>query len=221
MKRKIKMSKGEKVYITSVYVFVTIFCLFCLYPFLLIIGSSLELESNLTTYGYTIIPKQLTWNAYKTVLGDIQIYQAYGVTIATTVAGTILSMFLTLTMAYPLSVKKVKYRNHIMLFLYFTMLFNGGLVPSYLLISRTLQLSDTIWVLILPMAFNTWNMILMRNFFQSVPAELSEAAYMDGANDFQILWKVILPVSKPGIATISLFYALGFWNQWFLSLIHI
>jgi multiple sugar transport system permease protein/putative aldouronate transport system permease protein len=101
------------------------------------------------------------------------------------------------------------------------MLFGGGLIPTYLLISRTLQLKNNIFVLILPVAFAAWNMFLMRNFFRGIPKELSESAYMDGANDLQILGKIILPVSVPGIATISLFYALGYWNQWFNAMLYI
>lgn len=218
---KIKKSKGEILYDIVVYVLVTLFCIFCLLPFLMIIGSSLETEANISRFGYTIIPREFSLEAYKVVLGDSQIYKSYMVTIFTTVIGTIISMLLTITLAYPLSLKKLKFRNTIMFFVYFTMLFNGGLVPTYLLISKTLNLSDNIWVLILPIAFSAWNMILMRNFFNSVPVELSESAYIDGANDFQILRKVVLPVAVPGIATISLFYALGYWNQWFNARLYI
>jgi multiple sugar transport system permease protein/putative aldouronate transport system permease protein len=220
-KSSIKKSRGEKIFDILVYTFVTLFCLFCLFPFVLILGSSFETEANLSKFGYSMIPKDFTLTAYKIVLGDAQIFKAYGVTIFTTVVGTLVSMFLTITMAYPLSLKKVKFRNPIMFFIYFTMLFNGGLVPSYLLISKTLKLSDNIWVLILPMAFSAWNMILMRNFFNTVPTELSESAYIDGANDMQILWKVVLPVAVPGIATISMFYALTYWNQWFGARLYI
>ncbi|MBE5867280.1 MAG: carbohydrate ABC transporter permease, partial [Lachnospiraceae bacterium] len=162
-----------------------------------------------------------TTTAYKTVLGDNQIYSAYAVTIFTTVVGTVVSMLFTITMAYPLSLKKVKYRNVFTFYAYFTMLFNGGLVPSYLLISKTLDMKNNIFVLILPVAFSAWNMFLMRNFFAGIPVELAESAYMDGANDFQILRKIILPVSVPGIATISLFYALMYWNQWFNAMLYL
>ncbi len=220
-KRVIKKSKGEKIFDIIVYVFVTLFCLYCLFPFVMILGNSFETEANLTKYGYTLIPRNFTLTAYKMVLGDSQIFKAYGVTIFTTFAGTLISMLLTVTMAYPLSLKKLKFRNPIIFFVYFTMLFNGGLVPSYLLITKTLKLSDNIWALILPMAFSAWNMILMRNFFNTVPTELSESAYIDGANDMQILWKVVLPVAVPGIATISMFYALSYWNQWFNARLYI
>ncbi len=192
----IRKSKGEMVFEVVVYAIATIFCIYCLFPFAIILGSSFETEANFAVYGFPIIPRDFTLQAYKVVLGDVQIFRAYGVTIFTTVAGTVFSMFLT-------------------------MLFGGGLVPSYLLITKNLGLKDNILVLILPVAFGAWNMFLMRNFFNGIPHELSESAYMDGANDFQILWKIVLPVSVPGIATLSLFYALGYWNQWFNAMLYL
>lgn len=218
---KIKKSRGEKIFDIVIYTIATVFCLYCLFPFGIILGSSFETEANFATYGFPIIPRDFNLKAYKMVLGDSQIFRAYGVTIFTTAAGTLFSMLLTITMAYPLSLKKIKFRNVVTFFVYFTMLFGGGLVPSYLLISKTLGMKDNILVLILPVAFGAWNMFLMRNFFNGLPSELSESAYMDGANDFQILFKIILPVSVPGIATISLFYALGYWNQWFNAMLYI
>ncbi len=218
---QIKKSRGEKVFDFVIYAIAAIFCIYCLYPFAIILGSSFETETNFALYGFPIIPKDFTTKAYQMVLGDSQIFKAYGVTIFTTVVGTLFSMFLTVTMAYPLSLKKLRFRNAITFYVYFTMLFGGGLVPSYLLISRTLGMKDSIWVLIIPVAFGAWNMFLMRNFFNGIPPELAESAYVDGANDMQILWKIILPVSVPGIATISLFYALGYWNQWFNAMLYI
>lgn len=220
-KKRKKKSGNEMIFEVIVYSIATLFCLFCLFPFAIILGSSFETESNFAIHGFPIIPKDFSLKAYQMVLGDSQIFKAYGVTIFTTVAGTLFSMFLTITMAYPLSLKKVKYRNVITFFAYFTMLFGGGLVPTYLLISKTLDLKNNILVLILPVAFSAWNMFLMRNFFAGIPKELSESAYIDGANDIQILWKIILPVSVPGIATISLFYALGYWNQWFNAMLYL
>ena len=219
--RRIRKSGGEILFEIVVYAIADLFCIYCLFPFAIILGSSFETESNFATYGFPIIPKDFTLQAYKMVLGDSQIFKAYGVTIFTTAAGTLFSMLLTITMAYPLSLKKIKFRNAITFFVYFTMLFGGGLVPTYLLISKTLDMKNNIFVLILPVAFSAWNMFLMRNFFAGIPHELSESAYVDGANDIQILRKIILPVSVPGIATLSLFYALGYWNQWFNAMLYI
>jgi multiple sugar transport system permease protein/putative aldouronate transport system permease protein len=203
------------------YVIAAAFCVYCIVPFAVVIGSSFETEANFARYGFPVIPKDFTLKAYKTVLGDGQIFKAYGVTIFTTIVGTFFSMFLTVTMAYPLSLKKLRFRNPVNFFIYFTMLFGGGLVPTYLLITRTLGLKNNILVLILPVAFSAWNTFLLRNFFSSIPKELSESAYMDGADDWNILVKIILPVSVPGIATISLFFALGYWNQWFNAMLYI
>jgi multiple sugar transport system permease protein/putative aldouronate transport system permease protein len=213
--------KSEWLFRCIVYIIATVFCVYCIFPFAVVIGSSFETEANFTRYGFPVIPKDFTLYAYKVVLGDSQIWRSYAVTIFTTVAGTLFSMFLTVTLAYPLSLKKLRFRNHITFFVYFTMLFGGGLIPTYLLISRTLNMKDNIFVLILPVAFGAWNMFLMRNFFAGIPKEFSESAYMDGAHDLLILWKIILPVSVPGIATISLFYALGYWNQWFNAMLYI
>ncbi|MDR0759393.1 MAG: carbohydrate ABC transporter permease [Treponema sp.] len=204
-----------------VYTLAALFCVYCLFPFAVVIGSSFETEANFSAYGYPVIPRNFTAKAYQIVLGDSQIFRAYGVTIFVTAVGTVFSMFLTVTMAYPLSLKKLKYRNFITFFVYFTLLFGGGLIPTYLLITRTLNMKNNIFVMILPVAFGAWNMFLMRNFFAGIPKELSESAYMDGAQDMEILWKIILPVSVPGIATIGLFYALGYWNQWFNAMLYI
>lgn len=219
--RRVRKSRGEILFEIVVYAIAALFCIYCLFPFAIILGSSFETESNFAIYGFPIIPKDFTLQAYKMVLGDSQIFKAYGVTIFTTAIGTLFSMLLTISMAYPLSLKKIKFRNAITFFVYFTMLFGGGLVPTYLLISKTLNMKNNIFVLILPVAFSAWNMFLMRNFFAGIPHELSESAYVDGANDFQILRKIILPVSVPGIATLSLFYALGYWNQWFNAMLYI
>lgn len=219
--RRVRKSRGEILFEIVVYAIAALFCIYCLFPFAIILGSSFETESNFAVYGFPIIPKDFTLQAYKMVLGDSQIFKAYGVTIFTTAVGALFSMLLTISMAYPLSLKKIKFRNAITFFVYFTMLFGGGLVPTYLLISKTLNMKNNIFVLILPVAFSAWNMFLMRNFFAGIPHELSESAYVDGANDFQILRKIILPVSVPGIATLSLFYALGYWNQWFNAMLYI
>ena len=219
--RRVRKSRGEILFEIVVYAIAALFYIYCLFPFAIILGSSFETESNFAVYGFPIIPKDFTLQAYKMVLGDSQIFKAYGVTIFTTAVGTLFSMLLTISMAYPLSLKKIKFRNAITFFVYFTMLFGGGLVPTYLLISKTLNMKNNIFVLILPVAFSAWNMFLMRNFFAGIPHELSESAYVDGANDFQILRKIILPVSVPGIATLSLFYALGYWNQWFNAMLYI
>jgi putative aldouronate transport system permease protein len=218
--KKVKSSRADRGLSIIIHLIIILFCAYCVFPFLYVLGSSFEKEINIIKYGYTFIPKEFSTAAYEAVLKGGRIFRAYGVTIFTTVVGTFLSMVLTITMAYPLAQKKLKFRNFITFFVYFTMLFGGGLVPTYLLITKTLNLKNSIWVLIIPGLFAPMNMFLMRNFFAGIPEELAESAYMDGANDFKILTKIILPVSVPGIATISLFYALGYWNDWFTAMLY-
>ena len=219
--KKIMKSKGDVAVSVFVAFFVALFCLFVLVPFIMMLSSSFETESNIVKYGYSLWPRKFTLASYKYLLSDDQILRAYGVTIFITVVGTILSMLATISIAYGLAQKKVKFKNGVTFFLYFTMLFSGGLAPSYLLISKYLGMRDTIWVMIIPILFSPWNTFLMRNFFKSIPEELTESAYIDGANELIILFKIILPVSVPGIATISLFYALGYWNQWYQAMLYI
>lgn len=222
MKRnKIKKSGRERVFDIVVCLLVVAFCLFCLLPFIMMVSTSFETELVIKKAGFALWPRQFSTEAYKTVFKTNQIYYAYGVTLFITIVGTLISMLFTITMAYPLAQKKLRFRTPITFYVYFTLLFNGGLVPTYLLISKYLDMRDNIWVLILPTAFGAWNMFLMRNFFQGLPEELSESAYIDGANDFTILFRIILPVAVPGIATISLFYALGYWNTWYNAMLYI
>lgn len=218
---KIKKSTDDKIMTGITYLVLILFCLFCLIPFVMVIATSFETETVILREGYKLWPKQVTFEAYKNVFKGGQIIKAYGVTILTTVGGTLLSMIVTILIAYPMSLKKLKLKGAVAFFLYFTMLFTGGLVPSYLLISKYLGMRDTLWVLILPVLMSPWNVFMMRNFFNSIPAELSESAYIDGANDLTTLFKIILPVSVPGIATISLFYALMYWNQWYNAMLYI
>lgn len=220
-KSKIKMTTGDKVLNGFFYLFISVFAIACLIPFILVISSSLTQEQALTTYGYSLWPKEFSLDAYKLVMVSSDIPTAYLVTIFITVGGTVLSMLFTCAMSYALSVKNFKSRSALALFIYFTMLFNGGLVASYLLITKTLALQNTIWVLIFPSICNAWNILLMRNFFNGIPDSLAESAKIDGANDIVILFKIILPISLPGMATIGLFYALSYWNEWYKCLLYI
>ena len=200
---------------------VAVFCILILIPLIMMISMSFETEDNIIKYGFSILPRDFSLDAYKFLFRDSQIFDAYKVTIFTTVVGTVLSMLLTLTLAYGLARPELKLTTPITFFVYFTMLFSGGLVPTYLLISKYLGMRDDIWVLIIPSLFNAWNMFLMRNFLKSIPDALIESAHIDGANDMQILFKIILPLAVPGIATISLFYALSYWNQWYNAMLYI
>lgn len=220
-KAQIKMTASDKVMNIGFYLFISIFAILCVIPFLLVVSSSLTQEQTLTTYGYSIWPREFSLDAYKLVAVSSDIPQTYLVTIGTTCIGTFLSMVFTCGVAYAMSVKNFKSRTILALFIYFTMLFNGGLVASYLLITKSLHLENSILVLIIPSLCNAWNILLMRNFFNGIPEALAESAKIDGANDLVILIKIILPISLPGIATIGLFYALSYWNEWYRCLLYI
>lgn len=217
----IKESWQDRTVKIAFYVLLTVFAIFCLFPFISVISSSLSTESSILKYGYSLWPREFSLDAYKLIFKDTTIYRAYGVTIFVTVVGTALAMLVTCALAYPLSLRHLKYRNTINFYVYFTMLFHGGLVANYLLISKYLDMKDTIWVLIIPALVSPWNMFLMRNFFKSIDESLAESAKIDGANDIYILFRIILPISMPAIATVGLFYALAFWNKWFEAMLYI
>ncbi|KRE46446.1 carbohydrate ABC transporter permease [Paenibacillus sp. Soil522] len=203
------------------YLFMAIFSIFCIVPFILIISSSLSDEKAVQLTGFALIPKQFSLFAYEVIFQDNAIFSAYKTTIIFTVVGTILCLIITSAMAYALSVKTFTHRNKIAFFVYFTMLFSGGLIPTYLLISKYLGLSNNILVYIIPALVNPFNMFLLRNFFRQIPDSLAESAKIDGANDIYILFKIILPLAKPAMATIGLFYGLSFWNEWFTATLFI
>ncbi|NIK68046.1 carbohydrate ABC transporter permease [Paenibacillus sp. BK720] len=217
----IKESLSDRLLKGFFYAAIGLFSVYCLLPFWSVVASSFASEASLLKDGYTFWPKDFSTEAYKLIFSNNTIYQAYGVTTLVTLIGTILSMTFTSAMAYSLSVKSVKYRNHISFYVYFTMLFHGGLVATYLLISKYLDMKDTVWVLIIPSMLSAWNMFLLRNFFASIDDSIAESAKMDGANDIYILFRIILPISLPALATIGLFYALSYWNKWFDAVLYI
>jgi len=206
---------------TLFYILTALFSLFCVYPFVLVLTSSLTDEVELIRNGYSLFPSNWSIAAYKAIFSTSTIPRAYLVTIFVTVVGTCISLIVTSMIAYALSGRKLYYRNHINFIFYFTMLFNGGLVSFYILVTRYLQLTDSIWVYIVPFVLNPWNMFLMRNFFNEIPDELYESSRLEGAGEWRILWQIVLPLSLPALATIGLFYALMYWNSWQPALLFI
>jgi putative aldouronate transport system permease protein len=191
--------------------------LFMLYPFLYIISMSLGASANM---GLSLIPKTPTLEGYRKVLANTYIFNGFKATIIRVLLGTTLTIFFTITTAYPLAKRYFPDRSFWTSLLVFTMFFSGGLIPSYLLV-RSLGLYNTVWALVLPGLISTYNMIIMRNFFMAIPAELEESARMDGAGEFTILFRIIVPVSGPIIATVILWTMVGHWNAWFDSMIYI
>ncbi len=195
----------------------------CVFPFVFVTIISFTDEGTLARNGYRIIPEKWSLEAYRYVFkaGD-QLLRSYGVTIAVTVIGTLLSMIMIALFAYAISRKSFKYRNFFSFFAFFTMLFNGGLVPTYIVVTQLLGLKDSIWGLILPLAVNAFYIMIMRTFFStSVPDAIIESGKIDGAGEFGIFFRLVLPLSLPGLATIGLFSTLGYWNDWFNALLYI
>jgi putative aldouronate transport system permease protein len=200
-----------------------IFSLLCVFPFLFVIIISLTDEGALARDGYKLIPSKWSLEAYRYVfdMGDT-LFRSFGVTVFVTVVGTIISLFLISFYAYAISRKSFKYRHFFSFFAFFTMLFNGGLVPTYIVVTQLLGLKDTIWALILPMAMNAFYIMILRTFYStSVPDAIVEAGKIDGAGEFRVFLKLVLPLSLPGLATIGLFSTLGYWNDWFNALLYI
>ncbi|MGO4693490.1 carbohydrate ABC transporter permease [Paenibacillus sp. 2TAB26] len=201
---------------------ISLFSLSCLFPFIMVISGSLSTEKDIMDYGYTLWPKSITFDSYRILfLGSNRIIDAYGVSLLVTVAGTILSLLVTSMGAYVMARRSFKYRNILSIYVIITMLFNGGLVPWYIICVRYLDLKDTLWALILPMLANAFNMFLIRNFMLSIPEDMNESAKMDGAGDFKIFYRLIAPLSLPVLATVGLFVALSYWNDWFLGLMFV
>lgn len=199
-----------------------IFGLACIFPVLAMISVSLSNETDIIKNGYRLIPKTFDFSAYVYVLyKPIQIINAYKVSLFVSIFGTVASVLVVSGIAYTLSRNDYKFKNPLSFFVFFTMLFNGGLVPSYILISNYLHLKNSIWVLILPYMACPWFILILRTFMQKIPVAIIESCTMDGASEFRIFFQIILPLSKPGLATVGLFTLLQYWNDWWLSMLYI
>ncbi|NHN30662.1 carbohydrate ABC transporter permease [Paenibacillus agricola] len=170
--------------------------------------------------GFILIPKAITFSAYEKLFTESNIPNAFWVTIVITVVGTIVNLILTTLMAYPLSRRALPGRNIFLLMVVFTMLFSGGIIPTYLIV-KSLGLLDSIWSMILPNAVWSFNVLIMKSFFENLPEELFESARMDGAKEFRILWQIVIPLSIPSVLTIGLFYMVGHWNEFFQAMMYV
>lgn len=196
--------------------FLALFAIACLFPMLLTLMVSVTDENSILQNGYSLFPDNFSLEAYRTLLNNgTVILRSYMITIFVTAVGTVLAVCITAMAGYTLSNPQVKYRGQLNLYFFITMLFQGGLVPWYLMAQR-LGLTDNMLSLIVPtLMFNVFNMFLVRNYMESLPAELRESAHIDGANDMRIAFNIYFPLAKPVLATIALFYALAYWNDWF------
>lgn len=204
------------------YVFIGLFALICVIPFYLIVIASFTSEASLIRDGYPIIPTDFDLQSYLLCLKNpVSILKAYGTTIGVTVVGTLLAVLMATMTGYVLSRKDFPWRNGFSFFFFFTTLFSGGLVPWYMMCVRYLHMKNTYFALILPLMFSVWNMIIAKTFMNGIPDAISESAKIDGANDITIFIKLILPLSKPLLATLGLFSALAYWNDWYNCMLFI
>ncbi|MBS5934707.1 MAG: carbohydrate ABC transporter permease [Clostridiales bacterium] len=216
------MGKSNRTLMLVCYLCIAVFAILCLFPFALMITSSFMTEREIVAEGYKLFPKNWSMSAYRYLLDNpTKLLSAYRVTITITIVGTAIGLFIMSMAGYVLNRKDFKYRNFFSFFIYFTTLFSGGLVPTYILYVRYLNLKDNIWALILPGLVSAWSIFLMRNFMKSIPDELYESATMDGAGPFKIYIRVFMPLALPSLATIGLFLALGYWNEWYNASLYI
>lgn len=215
-KSKRKESLGRRIFLVCNNIFLIIFALICLVPFFNLLAISLSDAAAVDAGTVGLVPVDINFSAYVFLFQKVEFWRAFGISVLRVVLGTSLSLAINILAAYPLSRpdKNLKGRKFYVIIFVITMFFNGGLVPNYIVIFK-LGMMNSLWALILPTALNAWNIVMLISFFREVPNELVEAAEMDGASQYQILFKVILPISLPALATVTLFTAVAHWNNWF------
>lgn len=218
--RSIRQSSNDAVFQTISYVLLALIALFCLIPFIVMLAGSFSSEDAVLKDGYWFWPRDFSLQAYDFIFRYPEdVLNAFKVSVIVAVVGTALSLFISTMAAYVLYRKEVKYRNGLAFFLYFTTLFSGGLAPYYLWISNNLHLKNSYLILILGPMFNVMYVLILRSFIQgSIPEPLVESARIDGAGDFRIFFQMVLPLSKPALASIGLFTALAYWNDWWTAM---
>ncbi|GAA0133263.1 carbohydrate ABC transporter permease [Paenibacillus sp. YSY-4.3] len=202
------------------FTLLAIIALITVLPFVHVVAGSFTTSAELAASKFVLIPKVWSFEAYKFIFSTSTIFKAMGVSIGVTLVGTLVSMFMTSLMAYGLSRRDLDGRKVVNFMVVFTMLFHGGLIPTFLVV-KELGMIDTYAALIIPSAISAFNMIILKNFFQNIPEGLEESAKIDGCNDFGILFKIVLPLSMPAIATISLFYAVTYWNTYLTAILYL
>ena len=204
------------------YIWMILFSLFCLLPLMIMISASFSTDSDLQRYGYGLFPHTFSTGAYDFVFGNYQpLLRGYGVSVFVTVVGTLANLLFTSMIAFPLSKYDFRYKKLVTPLLLVTMLFSPGTVPSYILITQYLKWRDTMWVLIVPQIGSTFNIILLRTFFQDIPREIGESAKMDGCSVFREYLTMTLPLSMPALATCTVLMSLSYWNDWGTSYLYV
>ena len=216
-----KPTKGYRAF-QVINTIIMIFVIFItLYPFVYLVAQSFSSDAAASAGKVTFYPIGFNVNTYKYILRDNQFFRYYGNTIFYTVVGTFISVACTALIAYPLSKPRLRLNKVITPLVVFTMYFAGGMIPNYIVITQWLGLQDSMWSIILPNAISTFNLLVMKSFFAGLPEELEEAAAIDGMNTYQIFLKIIIPLSKPIIATMCLFYMVTMWNEWFTPMLYL
>ncbi len=214
---KVKLGVSDIIVRGIGYFVTSLYSLACIFPFLVILGSSFSSESYLNLHGVQLIPGEFSTEAYHAVVKSGLIWRSYVVTILITVIGTTIGLSLIAMTGYALQRKDFPFRNGISFYIYFTSLFSAGLAPYYLIMTQVYKLKDSYLAILLPLLMSPWLVILMKNFVKSIPHEITESGKIDGAGDMKIFTALILPMLKPALATIGLFLALGYWNEWYQS----
>lgn len=214
---KVKLGTSDIVIRGFGYIVITLYALMCIFPFLIIVGSSFTAETVIRAEGVQLIPKEFTLKAYEMVCKSGAIWKSYVLTFVMTAVGTFLGLSIIAMTGYALQRKDFPFRNAISFYIYFTSLFSAGLAPYYLLMTQTYKLKDNYLAVLLPLMMSPWLIILMKNFVKAIPHEITESGKIDGAGDMRIFTSLILPMLKPALATIGLFLALGYWNEWYQS----
>ncbi|MCJ8011529.1 carbohydrate ABC transporter permease [Paenibacillus sp. KQZ6P-2] len=216
-----QQTRGDRAFDWINYALLAIVLLIVLYPLVFVLSASISNPQAVNSGQMWLLPKDITFLGYEKVFQNNEILTGYLNTIMYTILGTSINLVMTILAAYPLSRRDLVGRNVVMALFVVTMFFSGGLIPSYLLV-KNLGMLNTVWALIIPGAVSFWNIIIMRTFFQqSIPNEIQEAAAIDGTTDFQLLLKIILPLSMPILAVMTLFYSVGHWNSYFNALIYL
>lgn len=220
MNNSSSQSKGYKIFTIFNYIFLTLLAAICLFPFLNIIASSFATPAEMARKKFILFPETFSLDAYRYILSTPTIFRSMAVSVIVTLVGTIFSMIVTSLMAYGLSRKYLYGRSLFNFLIVFSMLFSGGMIPHFLVV-KSLGLLNTYASLILPVTVNAFNLIIMRNFFQALPDSLEESAKIDGASHLTIFTKIMVPLALPSIATISLFYAVSYWNTYMNAILYI
>ncbi|GGF59248.1 protein LplC [Paenibacillus albidus] len=213
--------KSDKVFNAFIYTILLVVAVTAIFPLLYVVSMSLTPYSEVIKHGgFIIIPKKISFEAYERIFSDPALGRSMLVTVFVTVIGTLINIILTTLAAYPLSRKNLPGRSFFLLFIIITMLFNGGLIPTYLIV-QSLGMLNTVWSLIVPGAIATFNVLILKSFLESLPEELFESARIDGAKEFRVLWQIALPLSVPSMMTVGLFYMVGHWNSFFSAVLYI